>query len=158
MFKDLYAEARDRGLRLTAHAGESVGAESVWAALNIGAERIGHALTAMHDEDLMRILAERQVPIEICYTSNLRTACCPAPHAHPVRRYFEEGLMVTINSDDPAMFQTTLLDEYIRVQEHFEFTDEHMRELARNSIEASFLPHERKADLLTRFDRRSISV
>ncbi|GAC1646788.1 MAG: adenosine deaminase [Acidobacteriaceae bacterium] len=158
MFEQLYDEARERGLRLTAHAGESVGAESIWAALNIGAERIGHAVTAAHDEDLMRILAERQVPIEICYSSNLRTGCCPGPHAHPIRRYFEEGLMVTINSDDPAMFQSTLLEEYERVQERFEFSDEHMRELARNSLEASFLPPERKAELLARFDRCAVNV
>jgi aminodeoxyfutalosine deaminase len=153
LFHNLYAEARDRGLRLTVHAGESAGPESIWAALNIGAERIGHGLTAVHDDDLMRILAERQIPIEICFSSNLRTACCAHPHAHPVRRYFEEGLMVTINSDDPAMFQTTLLDEYIHLQRHFEFTDEHMRELARNSFEASFLSPEKKAQFLDAFDR-----
>jgi aminodeoxyfutalosine deaminase len=155
MFRELYTEARDRGLRLTAHGGESVGPESIWAALNIGAERIGHALTAQHDDDLMRILAERQIPVEVCFSSNLRTACCPAPHQHPVRRYFEEGLMVTINSDDPAMFQTTLLDEYRRVQHHFEFTHEHMRELARNSFEASFLSPERKAAFLDLLDNES---
>ncbi|HEY0565372.1 MAG TPA: adenosine deaminase [Terriglobales bacterium] len=152
MYKDLYAEAKSRGLRLTAHAGESVGAESIWAALNIGAERIGHGLTAHHDRELIEVLAQRQIPIEICFSSNLRTACCPHPHSHPVRRYFEEGLMVTINSDDPAMFQTTLLNEYIRVQQHFEFSDEQMLELARNSFEASFLPYEKKAEYLQMFD------
>jgi adenosine deaminase/aminodeoxyfutalosine deaminase len=153
LYRNLYEEAKVNGLRLTAHAGESVGPESVWAALNIGAERIGHGLTAMHDDDLMRILAERQIPIEICFSSNLRTGCCGAPHSHPVRRYFEEGLMVTINSDDPAMFQTTLLDEYRLVQQHFEFSDEHMLELARNSFEASFLPDEKKVSFLEMFDR-----
>ncbi len=73
-------------------------------------------LTAVQDEDLLRILAERQIPVELCFSSNLRTGCCGNAHDHPVRRYFENGLMVTIHSDDPAMFQTSLLQEYARVQ------------------------------------------
>ena len=158
LYRELFAEAKANGLRLTAHAGESMGPESVWAALNIGAERLGHGLTAVHDDDLIRILAERQIPIEICFSSNLRTGCCGAPHSHPVRRYFEEGLMVTINSDDPAMFQTTLLDEYRLVQQHFEFSDEHMLELARNSFEASFLPDAKKVEFLEMFDRFTIHL
>lgn len=152
IFRDLYAEAKANGLRLTAHAGETLGAESIWAALNIGAERLGHALTATQDEDLLRILAERQIPVELCFSSNLRTGCCGNAHEHPVRRYFENGLMVTINSDDPAMFQTTLLEEYVLVQNDFEFSDEHMRELARNSFEASFLPAEKKLEFLRMVD------
>ncbi|HTX75100.1 MAG TPA: adenosine deaminase [Terracidiphilus sp.] len=147
-FRDLYAEARDAGLRLTAHAGETVGPEAVWGALNIGAERIGHALSAIDDPDLMELLAERQIPLEICVTSNLRTACCARCEDHPVRRYFDAGLMVTLNSDDPALFSSDLEDEYHFVREQFEFTAEHLRELAANSIEASFLPAQRKVTLL----------
>ena len=78
-FRELFQEAQDAGLRLTAHAGETMGPESIWAALNIGAERIGHGLSAQLDPDLMEVLAERQVPLEICVTSNLRTGCCPTP-------------------------------------------------------------------------------
>jgi len=147
-FRDLYAEARDAGLRLTAHAGETTGPESIWAALNIGAERVGHALSAIQDPELMEVLAERQIPLEICMTSNLKTGCCSCPEDHPVRRYFDAGLMVTLNSDDPALFHSDLAQEYERVQEHFGFTDEHLRELASNSIEASFLPAERKVMLV----------
>src|SRR6202034_2961828 len=91
-FRELFQEAQDAGLRLTAHAGETMGPESIWAALNIGAERIGHALSAQLDPDLIEILAERQVPLEICVTSNLRTGCCPTLAEHPVRRYFDAGL------------------------------------------------------------------
>ncbi len=147
-FRDLYAEARDAGLRLTAHAGETTGPDNIWGALNIGAERLGHALSAIHDPELMELLAERQVPLEICLTSNLRTGCCPRIEDHPVRRYFDAGLMVTLNSDDPALFASGLNDEYRVAQQHFAFTDEHLRELAANSIEASFLPAERKVTLL----------
>jgi adenosine deaminase/aminodeoxyfutalosine deaminase len=152
-FRDLFQEAKDAGLRLTAHAGETMGPESIWAALNIGAERIGHALSAQLDPDLMEVLAERQVPLEICVTSNVRTGCCPTLEEHPVRRYFDAGLMVTLNSDDPAMFESDLQDEYRVAHDAFGFTAEHLRELAANSIEASFLPAVRKVALLHQIEQ-----
>ena len=152
LFRESYAEAKAAGLRLTAHAGETGdpvnGPASIWAAINIGAERIGHALAAQHDQDLLRILAERQIPLELNVTSNIRTGSCASFEEHPVREYFEGGLMVTINSDDPPMFGSNLLEEYILVQERYEFTLEQMRELSANAIEASFLPPERKLKLL----------
>lgn len=153
LFRDLYAEARDAGLRLTAHAGESAGPESIWGAINIGAERIGHGLTAIEDPELMSVLSERQIPIEICITSNVRTGCCLPLTAHPVRSYFDAGLMVTLNSDDPAMFASDLECEYALAANDFGFTGEHLRELAANSIEASFLPPEQKVELLHRMER-----
>lgn len=147
-FRDIYAEAKAAGLRLTAHAGEACGPQSVWAALNIGAERIGHALTAAEDPELIAVLAEKQVPLELNITSNLRTGCCPSLFEHPTRSYFEQGLMITLNSDDPPFFGTNLLDEYLLVHREFGFTLDHMRELAANSIEACFLPPDRKLALL----------
>jgi aminodeoxyfutalosine deaminase len=147
-FRELYAEARDAGLRLTAHAGETVGPESIWGALNIGAERIGHGLSAQHDVELMEVLSERQVPIEICITSNVRTGSCPSILEHPVRRYFDSGLMITLNSDDPALFGSDLSGEYRLAEREFQFTQEQLRELASNSVEASFLPPERKVAIL----------
>lgn len=151
-FRDLYLEARNEGLRLTAHAGETVGPEGIWAALNIGAERIGHGLSAQYDPELMDVLAQRQVPVEICISSNLRTGCCLALEEHPVRRYFDAGVMITLNSDDPALFESDLVDEYQLANVEFGFTGEHLRELAANSIEASFLPAERKVALLRQID------
>jgi adenosine deaminase/aminodeoxyfutalosine deaminase len=151
-FEELYRKARAAGLRLTAHAGESVGPEGIWGALNIGAERIGHCLSAYLDSELMEVLAERQIPIEACISSNLRTGCCRSLAEHPVRRYFDAGLMVTLNSDDPALFESDLDAEYRLASAEFGFTDEHLRELATNSIEASFLPPERKAGLLRQID------
>jgi len=152
MFREQYAFAADHGLHLTAHAGEYSGPESIWGALNLGAERIGHGLTAYQDPELMEELATRQIPNEICVTSNLRTGCCATLADHPVRRYFDHGLMVTLNSDDPAMFGSTLNQEYELAQTHFGFTDEHLRELARNSFEASFLPAEKKVAFLDLLD------
>ena len=152
LFRDVYGFCGEHGLRLTAHAGETAGPESIWGALNLKAERIGHGLTAGQDAELVEELSRRQVPIEICLTSNLRTGCCRTTADHPVRRYFDHGLMVTLNSDDPAMFRTCLSQEYALAQAEFGFTDEHMRELARNSLEASFLPAEKKLRLLNLFD------
>lgn len=152
-FRELYAEAKAAGLRLTCHAGESTGPQSVWAAVNIGSERIGHALTAAQDEDLLGVLAERQIPLELNVTSNLRTGCCVALEEHPVKRYFEEGLMVTLNSDDPPFFGANLLEEYLLVHKMFEFSLEQMRELAANSVEASFLAPEKKLALLGEVER-----
>jgi aminodeoxyfutalosine deaminase len=151
-FRDLYKKAADNGLRLTAHAGETTGPESVWGALNIGAERIGHGLAAAQDPELLEVMAEKQVPIEICISSNLRTGACPELAEHPVRKFFDQGLMVTLNTDDPAMFQTSLTKEYELAQQEFAFSDEHLRELARNSFEASFLPVEKKLRFLQKID------
>jgi aminodeoxyfutalosine deaminase len=147
-FRELYAEARDQGLRLTAHAGETVGPEGLWGAINIGAERLGHALSAIEDPELLEILAHRQIPVEICVTSNLKTGCCHTFLEHPIRQYFESGLMVTLNSDDPAMFGSDLEGEYLLAATEYGFTWDHLRELAANSIEASFLPAERKVVIL----------
>lgn len=152
LFREVYAYAAESGLRLTAHAGEYAGAESVWGALNLRAERIGHGLTAAQDPELVEELATRQIPLEICLTSNLRTGCCAALAEHPVRNYFDQGVMITLNTDDPAMFGTSLAREYQLAQQTFAFTDEHLRELARNSFEASFLPAERKLQFLNLFD------
>jgi aminodeoxyfutalosine deaminase len=152
LFKDVYARAAGHGLHLTAHAGESAGPESIWGAVNLKAERIGHGLTAGQDAELIEELAQRQIPIEICVTSNLRTGCCPSLAQHPVRHYFDQGLMLTLATDDPAMFHTSLIREYQLVQENFAFSDEHLRELARNSFEASFLPPEKKLEFLNLFD------
>jgi len=152
LFRDSYAYAADNGLHLTAHAGETAGPESIWGAINLRAERIGHGLTAAQDPDLVEELAQGQVPIEICITSNLRTGCCKTVSEHPVKQYFDHGLMITLNTDDPAMFGTTLSHEYQLAQQAFGFTDEHLRELARNSFEASFLPAEKKLEFLNLFD------
>src|SRR5665213_2472784 len=142
LFRELYVEAKNAGLRLTAHAGES-----------IGPERVGHALSAQFDPELIEVLARKQIPLEINVTSNIRTGCCPNFDDHPVRQYFDSGLMVTLNSDDPPMFGSNLLEEYVLAQERYGFTLEQMRELAANSVEASFLPPERKLALLRQVEQ-----
>lgn len=152
IFREVYREAKRQGLRLTAHAGETTGPESVLGALDaLGAERIGHGLNAWQDRELLARLAGDQVPLEICLTSNLRTGCCPAAADHPLKRYLDLGLMVVLNTDDPAMFQTSLAREYQLAQDVFGLSDAQLQTLAINSFRASFLPEEKKQSFLRRF-------
>jgi aminodeoxyfutalosine deaminase len=152
-FRGVYEDAATRGLHRTAHAGESLGPDSIWGALNIGAERLGHGLHAMEDSELIEHLVEKQIPIEICISSNVATGCCLRIEDHPVRKMFEAGVMITLNTDDPAMFHTSLAREYQLAQDVFGFTDEQLREIARNSFEASFLPAEKKVEFLKHSDQ-----
>jgi len=111
-FRDVFAYARDGGLRLTCHAGETMGPESIWAALEIGAERIGHGITAVRDEALMSVLRERNIPLEICISSNVCMGLVGSVEEHPVRRLYDAGVPIVLNTDDPAFFRTTLTREY----------------------------------------------
>jgi aminodeoxyfutalosine deaminase len=138
-FREQYAWARDQGLRLTCHAGESAGPESIWSALrNLKAERIGHALTAIQDPALMDYLGEHQIPIEICLSSNLRTGCCGSLEDHPLPKYLERGLLVTLNTDDPEMFETTLNREYELAAATFGLGETELEKLAENARKAAF--------------------
>ena len=151
-FRALYAEARDAGLRLTNHAGETTGSDAIWEALGIGSELIGHALSAQNDPNLLRELKARSTPLELCPTSNVRTCVCPSIGAHPLRRLFDLGLLVTLNSDDPAFFGSDLANEFLLAHTEQGFTRDELRQLARNSFRASFLPAETKATWLARID------
>lgn len=151
-FKELFAEAKLAGLRVKAHAGEAQPASSIWNALDAGVERIGHGLTAAEDQELMRTLAELQIPMEICVTSNVATGCCKSVEEHPIQKFHEAGLNITLNSDDPPMFGTTLLEEFVIVMERLNFTEEDMVSFARNSIMSSFLSEEGKGSLVEMLD------
>ena len=143
-FKEMYAEAKAAGLRLTNHAGETTPASAIWEALAIGSERIGHVLSAQDDEKLFQELKERKLAVELNPTSNVRTGNCVSFAAHPLRRYFDAGLVVTLNSDDPAFFGSDIENEYLLAATEQGFTREELRQLAANSITASFLPEAEK--------------
>jgi adenosine deaminase/aminodeoxyfutalosine deaminase len=151
-FRGFYAEAREAGLRLTNHAGETTGPEAIREALSIGSERIGHALSAIGDAGLLDELRMGRIPLELNPTSNVRTGVCPSFAAHPLRRYYEAGLLVTLNSDDPAFFGSDIANEYLLAHHEQGFGREELRQLAIHSIQASFLPETQKASLLSRND------
>ncbi len=139
-FKEVYEYARRHGLRLTAHAGEVAGPESMWGAIReLRAERLGHGVTAERDPDLVKHLAAAQTPVDICLSSNVRTGAVAGLDRHPLRRYFDAGILVSLSTDDPAMFETDLTREYLLAHQHFGFTREELARLAANSFHASFL-------------------
>jgi len=139
-FSEAYAKAREHGLRLTVHAGEAAGPESVWDSLRIlGAERIGHGARAIEDKSLVAYLAENEVPLEVCPTSNLRTGIYPSYEAHPVKALFAAGVPITINTDDPTFFGTTLAEEYAHVHA-MGVPAQGIFEMIKNGFRYAFLP------------------
>ena len=151
-FAKVYEEARRLGFHTTAHAGEAAGAESVWGALNdLKVERIGHGTRAVEDPQLVETLAERQLPVEMCPISNLRTGVTNDIRQHPIRSFFEKGLLVSVNTDDPKMFNNTLVDEYSLLMEALDFTPAEIQTLVINAIRSSWLPEGRKQTMTRQF-------
>jgi adenosine deaminase len=143
LFTDVYRSAANRGFRLTAHAGEAAGPESVWGAIrSLGVERIGHGVRTVEDPTLLAHLVDRQIPLEVCPTSNLRTGVVAGWDDHPVRQLVAAGAMVTINTDDPAMFDCTLAGEYAQLAGRFDWDGPTLRQLAQNAIDASWAADE----------------
>lgn len=148
-FVEVYREARDLGLHVTAHAGESVGPESIREAVQLlGAERIGHGLTAAQDEALMSLLRERRIPLEVCPTSNVCTGVLARLEDHPLPRFLRSNLVVTLNSDDPAMFGTSLEGEFLLAARTFALKTRDIMQLSRDAIRSSFLPEAERGSLL----------
>ncbi len=148
-----FEAARSAGLHVVAHAGESTGPDFIWSSLrDLGAERIGHGVAATKDPALIQYLAASQVPLEVCPVSNLRTRVVEQADAHPFAALDAAGVLVTVNSDDPPMFGTTLNDEYRFLARTFGYDAAGLARLSRNGVTSSFLPEERKAALLAEFD------
>jgi adenosine deaminase/aminodeoxyfutalosine deaminase len=137
-FGEVYRFAKGVGLRLTAHAGETVGPESVWAALEIGAERIGHGIRSVEDPELVRHLRDRAIPLEVCISSNVATGAVESLDAHPVRRLYDAGVRITLNTDDPAIFGVTLSGEYELAARQFGFSEAELRGIAENGFRYGF--------------------
>ncbi len=154
-FVKAFREAKSMGFRRVAHAGELAGAESVRAAVELlKAERIGHGTRSYEDPELLEILRERQIPLEMCVVSNVSLGVCGSYKEHPIKSYYDKGLLVTVNSDDPLMFDSNLNDEYRILVEKLGFTMEDLMTLSLNGVKASFLSDEKKEDLLKEFSNK----
>ena len=137
-FAEMFLWAKRQGLHLAPHAGEVAGAQSVWDALECGAERIGHGIRSIEDPVLVSHLAARRIPLEVCISSNVRTGAVASLSEHPVRRLFDAGVPITLNTDDPPMFGTTLEREYQIAAEQFGFNEAELRAVAHNGFEFAF--------------------
>jgi adenosine deaminase len=151
-FADAYAVAREAGLHSVPHAGEIAGPESVWGAIRaLGAERIGHGVRSIEDPALIDYLRQHQIPLEICPTSNLCLGVYSSFEEHPIRQLWDQGVYVTVNSDDPPMFNTDLVSEFQALVDRLGFEASDLERLSLNALEASFLLDTAKGDLRQSF-------
>lgn len=150
-FAEVFAAARRGGLHLMAHAGEVVGPASVWgAARTLGAERLGHGIRSVGDPALLEYLRAQHVVLDVCPSSNLLTGAVARIEDHPLRMLFDAGVPVTINTDDPTFFATTLCDEYRLAASAFGFSAGELATTVRTAAGATFLPAEERRQLVER--------
>jgi len=154
-FKTAFNRVRKKGIPCILHAGETQGPESIWQAINIAdTRRIGHGVRAIEDPKLVEHLKKTQTPLEVCPTSNVCLKIYPSMAEHILPRLLDEGLYVTINSDDPPMFNTTLTDEFNRLQEQFNWDMDLIEHLVMNAVHASLLSAEQKRAMIDTFQNR----
>jgi adenosine deaminase len=151
-FAATYRKARDRGYRTSVHAGETAGPESIWGAVRVlEADRIGHGTRAIEDPILVDHLASRSIPIELCMLSNVGTGVIGDVREHPARTYFERGIPLSVNTDDPGIFGNSLVDEYAALHRDLRFSSMEILTLIEQGVETSWLPQSRKIEMLRRF-------
>jgi len=144
-FEAVFEKARQLGFYTSAHAGEAAGAESVWGAIrSLRVDRIGHGTRSEEDQLLLDYLVQHKIPIEMCPISNVRTGVVTSYDRHPVRRYFERGVHLSISTDDPKMFGNSLAEEFLLLTESQGFTRAEVKGLVLSAIEMSWLPEEKK--------------
>lgn len=148
-YAEIYERARSFGFHTTAHAGEAAGADSIWGALRaLRVERIGHGTRAIEDDELVAHLIEQRIPVEMCPLSNLRTGVVDSIATHPIREFFDAGMLVSVNTDDPKMFDTSLEREYLALMNELDFSFDELRQLARNAVMSSWCDETTRARLL----------
>ncbi|MFW9848829.1 MAG: adenosine deaminase [Candidatus Thorarchaeota archaeon] len=152
-FEKVYDRAREMGLHTVAHAGEASGPHSIWGAIKqLRVERIGHGVSAVHDETLMKHLKEKGVTIETCPVSNLRTRVVDSLQNHPIRKFFDKGLSLTVNSDDPTFFGTDMNNEYLQLHQDLGFSLHELYQISLNGVETSFLDEETRNRMRSEFE------
>jgi len=153
-YAPVFDRARAEGLHVVSHAGEEVGPESIWDAIRmLKSERIGHGTCAMQDPKLMDYLRDSGLPLEICPTSNVITKKYVKRFSkHPIRQFFDYGIAVTVNTDDPILFSIELNDEYENMVEHLKFKQPELNKLFRNNINATFMSAAEKKSALKKLE------
>ena len=153
-YAPVFEQALKDGFHAVAHAGEDVGPESMWDTINLlHAERIGHGITAIQDEKLMDTLKESQLPLEVCPTSNVFTKhYVKSISEHPIRTFFDRGMYVTVNTDDPVFFKTTLIEEFWKLHSEANFTIEEIQTLVKNAFNALFIAEKDKKEWCKKVD------
>jgi adenosine deaminase len=152
-FEEVFSWTTAHGLFVHVHAGEVAGPDQIWEALEVlGADRIGHGIQAARDGKLMGYLREHAIGLDVCLTSNAMTRAWPVLSDHPFQLFLKRGVPVTINTDDPGLFHTTLSQEYEKAIEHFHLSEGDLQYLSLQGIRSSFLVHEKKMDLMERFN------
>ena len=146
-FVDVIEYARSLSLPMTLHAGEALGADSVRSAISLGAWRIGHGVRSFGDSELMKILAEKKIPLELCPTSNLNTRIFEKLSEYPIREFLNANICITINTDNISVSATSLANEYQKIADTFSLTEEELLTLTLNSVEATFLEKDGKIEL-----------
>ncbi|HJO93174.1 MAG TPA: adenosine deaminase [Victivallales bacterium] len=148
LFKEVYLKAKELGFRTTIHAGEYAGPDSIWSAIkDCKTERIGHCTSAFKDDELIEYLLDHQIHCELNPISNLRTRVVNQYCNHPVKKYYQCGMNISINTDDPAMFNTSLYKEYNYLIETFNFSLNDIKQLLLNAINSSFATADEKNNL-----------
>jgi adenosine deaminase len=148
-FASVFRQAREMGFRTSAHAGEAAGPESIWGAIRaLRVDRIGHGTRAIEDPQLVDYVAEHKIPLELCVLSNVRTAVVADVGSHPARTYFERGIALSINTDDPKMFGNSLAEEYLALHRHLGFSKTDIQRLIMQAVETSWLGEPQKRRLL----------
>jgi adenosine deaminase len=151
-FRTAFDRVRRAGVPRILHAGETEGPQSIWSALQVAdSRRIGHGVRAVEDAGLLAYLREKQIPLEVCPSSNICLKIFPSMAAHSLPRLMQAGLYVTINSDDPPMFNTTLTDEFLLGQKCFNWGQDVIQQLILNAVKATLLPVEERALMLQEF-------
>jgi len=150
IYKDVFESARNMGFHTSAHAGEAAGAESIWGAIrDLKVDRIGHGTRAFEDPALVEYLADNKIPVEMCPISNVRTGVVPSIEKHPVKDYYDKGLMVFVNTDDPEMFNNSMVDEYTACINNLGFDMNGIKNLALNAVRSAWCDENKKASLVT---------
>lgn len=149
-FGDVFGLAKDLDVPFIIHAGEAAGPESVWQALDFGAKRIGHGIRAIEDSALVAALKEKQIPLEMCFTSNLQTKAASSAESYPLYKFLAQGLAVTVNTDNMTVSGTDLQKEYRLLQKAFCLPQGVLQQLACNAADAAFLSNEQKEHLKTK--------